>query len=90
MLQVLGGIAIALDNQVWTWRDLEEIERWVESIRMKCENSKCRVLHLGTNSEPLITIEKDGLAVGVRKAWGVQMTMKLYVSRQYDFVAIGS
>lgn len=57
---------------------------------MKCENSKRRVLHLGSTSQPHIRIEKDGLAVGVRKAWGVQMTVKLYVSRQYDFVATGS
>lgn len=90
MLRVLGGIAVTLGNQVWTWRDLEETERWVESIKMKCENSKCRVVHLGSTSHPHISIEKGGLAVDVRKAWGVHMTVKSYVSRQSNFVATGS
>lgn len=83
MLRVLGGIAITLDNWVWIWRDLEGIERSVESIKMKCWNGESRVFHLGSNSQPHISIEKGGLAVRITKAWaGVQMTMKLYVSLQ--------
>ena len=44
-----GGIANTLQDRNNIQNDLDRIEHWAESIRVKFKRDKCKLLHLGKN-----------------------------------------
>ncbi|KAK4828465.1 hypothetical protein QYF61_026690 [Mycteria americana] len=46
----LGGAVDCLEGQEALQRDLDKLEHWAMINRMKCNKSKCQILHLGQNN----------------------------------------
>ena len=47
----LGGIPNTLEDRNKIQNDLDRMEHWAESNRMKFSRDKCEVLHLGENKQ---------------------------------------
>ena len=45
-LQGMGGIANTLEDRNSVQKDLDRLEQWAESSRMKFNRDKCQVFHL--------------------------------------------
>ena len=51
----LGGVANTVEGFATIQQDLDRLESWAGRNMMRCNESKCRVLHLGRNNHSIST-----------------------------------